>query len=83
MPNIPGKEEKYRIYTRHTRKAKSVSSSKATMPDGFCGWAWRDIYKDLSVPQFGGDFYPWVNKGEMITCCTDGIRPVSFKLERL
>ena len=53
------------------------------MPNGFSGWAWRDIYRDLSAPQFGGDFHPWVNKGETITCCTDSIRPASFKLERL
>ena len=24
------------------------------MPEGFCGWAWRDIYKDLSVLFFDG-----------------------------
>ena len=53
------------------------------MPEGFCGWAWRDLYKDLAVISKGGDFDPWVNKGEMYTACTDGIRPVSFKLERL
>ena len=52
------------------------------MPEGFCGWAWRDIYKDFSVLAFGGDF-PWVEKGTMVTCCTDGIRPVSFLMERL
>lgn len=27
------------------------------MPEGFCGWAWRDIYKDLSVLYFNGNFY--------------------------
>jgi len=53
------------------------------MPDGFCGWAWRDLYKDLSVMVMGGDFDPWVEKGVMYTACTDGIRPVSFKLVRL
>ena len=54
------------------------------MPEGFCGWAWRDIYKDLSVLNFGGNFWPnWMNPGEMFTCCTDGVRPVTFKLERL
>ncbi|MFW9800779.1 MAG: hypothetical protein ACFFD9_10105 [Candidatus Thorarchaeota archaeon] len=24
------------------------------MPEGFCGWAWRDIYKDAAVLYFGG-----------------------------
>ena len=52
-------------------------------PDDFCSWAWRDIYKDVSVLAHGGDFYDWVEKGKMYTCCTDGIRPVSFLLERI
>jgi len=31
----------------------------------------------------GGDF-PWMRqRGTMITCCTDGLRPVVFKLERV
>ncbi|MHA2357179.1 MAG: TIGR04076 family protein [Candidatus Heimdallarchaeaceae archaeon] len=51
-------------------------------PEKFCGWAWRDIYKDLSVLAFGGDF-SWTEPNTAITCCTDGMRPVVFKLERL
>jgi uncharacterized repeat protein (TIGR04076 family) len=53
------------------------------MPEGFCNWAWRDVYKDVAVLAYGGNFYPWVEKGTAITCCTDGIRPVSFIMERL
>jgi len=52
------------------------------MPTDFCSWAWRDIYKDLSVLQYGGDF-PWTEDGEIISCCTDGIRPVVFKMTRI
>jgi uncharacterized repeat protein (TIGR04076 family) len=51
-------------------------------PANFCTWAWHDIYKDLSVLLFGGNF-TWVGTGLMYTCCTDGTRPVTFKLERL
>ncbi len=51
------------------------------MPEGFCSWAWHDIYKDLSVLWFGGEFF---GRGNMMwTCCTDGVRPVIFKIERL
>jgi uncharacterized repeat protein (TIGR04076 family) len=53
------------------------------IPEGFCSWAWRDIYKDISVLAHGGDYYDWVDKGKSYTCCTDGIRPVSFLLERI
>ena len=32
---------------------------------------------------FGGNM-PWLKeKGTTITCCTDGLRPVIFKLERM
>ncbi|HUT82693.1 MAG TPA: TIGR04076 family protein [Candidatus Bathyarchaeia archaeon] len=52
------------------------------MPDGFCGWAWRDIYKDLSVLYFDGHFHR-VEKDMAYVSCTDGRKPVVFKLERI
>ena len=52
------------------------------MPKGFCGWAWRDIYKDLSVLFFDGNFYR-PERGAAYVSCTDGRKPVVFKLERL
>lgn len=61
---------------------KEFIADKLEKPEKFCGWAWRDIYKDLSVLAFGGDF-DWAKPGEAITCCTDGNRPVIFKLERM
>lgn len=56
---------------------------KLNKPDGFCTWAWYDLYKDLSVLWWGGDFKDWMEKGIMYTACSDGVRPVCFKLERL
>jgi len=64
------------------KEGQEFISEDGEMPTGFCAWAWHDIYKDLSVLLFGGDF-PWVGTGIMYTCCTDGTRPVTFKLERL
>ena len=53
------------------------------MPPDFCSWAWHDIHRELSVLRFGGDF-PWMrNPGMGYACCTDGLRPVVFKLERI
>jgi uncharacterized repeat protein (TIGR04076 family) len=53
------------------------------MPEEFCSWAWADIQRDVAHIALGGDF-PWIGKpGTMISCCTDGLRPVIFKLERL
>ena len=51
-------------------------------PDNFCGWAWQDLYKDLCILSFGGDHF-WSEPGVTYTACSDGMRPVCFKLERL
>jgi len=52
------------------------------IPEGFpCSWAWDDIYKSVLHMKFGGEFPH--GKKEFLTCCTDGIHPVIFKLERL
>ena len=53
------------------------------MPEGFCSWAWADIQRDVVVLAMGGDF-SWIKKpGTVVSCCTDGLRPVIFKLERV
>ncbi|RJS89401.1 TIGR04076 family protein [Candidatus Bathyarchaeota archaeon] len=53
------------------------------MPEGFCSWAWDDISKVVNVLRFGGNF-PWFEEeGISINCCTDGLRPVIFKIERI
>lgn len=53
------------------------------MPEGFCSWAWADIQRDVVHLALGGDF-PWMKqRGTTLACCTDGLRPVIFKLERV
>jgi len=53
------------------------------MPEGFCTSAWNDIYPSVRVLAFGGNA-PWYKeKGVAVECCTDGLRPVIFKLERI
>jgi uncharacterized repeat protein (TIGR04076 family) len=45
------------------------------MPAGFCHWAWADIRTFIHL----------VNEGRyqtFVSCCTDGFRPVFFKIER-
>ena len=65
------------------KEGATYVSTAGRIPDGFCGWAWADIQRDIAVLAFGGDF-PWIKeKGTMISCCTDGLRPVIFKLERV
>lgn len=58
-------------------------SKGMTMPEGFCSWAWADIQRDVVHLALGGDF-PWIREpGTMVSCCTDGLRPVVFRLERV
>ena len=53
------------------------------MPAGFCSWAWADIHRDV-VAIFRGANFPWIEQKNMIiSCCTDGLRPVIFKIEKI
>ena len=53
------------------------------MPAGFCSWAWADIQRDV-VAVFHGASFPWIErKGMIISACTDGLRPVIFKIENI
>ena len=63
----------------HFEDGDEFVTSKETpweMPEGFCGWAWADIQKLVYGMARGG-------QDVFVTCCTDGYRPVIFKLERL
>lgn len=53
------------------------------VPEGFCPWAYADIQRDITHIRLGGSF-PWVQeKGTILSSCTDGARPVIFKIELL
>ena len=58
-------------------------------PEGFCDWAWRDLYPYITSLMTGGNFSEnifdgWMkDKDTMIAGCTDGIRPVVFEIKRL
>jgi uncharacterized repeat protein (TIGR04076 family) len=53
------------------------------IPRRFCQGAWADIFRYIDVVRFGGNF-PWINEeGKYLACCTDGFRPVIFRIERL
>ena len=53
------------------------------MPEGFCPSAWQAIYPNIRTLGFGGNFPFFDEKGVSVTCCTDGMRPVLFKIERI
>lgn len=54
------------------------------VPEGFCDWAWNDIFKDIlavcsRAAMVSKDEFSCVEPA--FTCCTDGYRPVIFKIE--
>jgi uncharacterized repeat protein (TIGR04076 family) len=54
-----------------------------SIPKGFCNTAWLSIYNNVRLLSFGFDL-PWFEeKGVAVNSCTDGFRPVVFKLERI
>jgi len=57
----------------------------AERPENFkCDWAWHDIHKIIMILMTNGNFSTWMkNENNFITCCTDGTKPVIFKVERL
>jgi uncharacterized repeat protein (TIGR04076 family) len=55
------------------------------VPKDFCLSAWAAIQKEVAILSLGGRPV-WMEKGDdrhgvIIACCTDGLRPVVFKLE--
>ncbi|MHA2496897.1 MAG: TIGR04076 family protein [Candidatus Hodarchaeales archaeon] len=52
------------------------------MPEGFCGKAWQDMSRELSLLSYGVD-YDYTEPYAIYATCTDGIRPVVFKIQPL
>ncbi|MBN1409977.1 MAG: TIGR04076 family protein [Spirochaetales bacterium] len=58
-------------------------------PEGFCDWAWNDIFKGVLSVFAGGSFNTrtfqgWMKKPDsVLLCCSDALRPVSFLIERV
>jgi len=60
-----------------------IVEESGAMPAGFCTWAWHDIFPAVTGLRFGGN-YSWMKKeGMTYACCSDGARPVFFKIERV
>ncbi|MDD2979818.1 MAG: TIGR04076 family protein [Hespellia sp.] len=52
-----------------------------TVPEGFCTWAWADIFKDIIFVRNNMDCIGTLDKKSQIASCTDGFRPVIFRIE--
>jgi uncharacterized repeat protein (TIGR04076 family) len=61
--------------TRFTDGQEFTVTSQWAMPEKFCEWAYADIR--AYIPMVLGQGNP------IAVCCTDGFRPVFFKIERV
>lgn len=78
-------EEKRDAYTpcyRFTDGQEFIIDS-LDMPEGFCPWAWADIHREIISVMLNADFPASKDPGCIIASCTDGLRPVIFKVERV
>ena len=58
----------------------------AGVPEGFCDWAWNDIFKDIMAVCSRAAMVPEDQRRNVevsYPCCTDGTRPVIFKVEAI
>lgn len=50
------------------------------VPEGFCVWAWSDIFKDVLMVRQNAECGGGGGKCQ-VASCTDGFRPVVFLIE--
>ena len=75
-------DKKFQLCPKYEVGQEFILNAKE-MPAGFCSWAWADIHRDV-VAVFHGASFPWIERKSMIiSACTDGLRPVIFKIERI
>ena len=60
-----------------------ILEENLAMPENFCASAWHTIYPNIRLLSFGGNLPFFDEEGVAISCCSDGMRPVIFKLERI
>ena len=53
------------------------------MPEGFCYWAWHDLWPVILTLRFGGNLTYCKEGKKMYSSCSDGLSPVVFKVERV
>lgn len=79
---LPKTPENYLSSCYRHKAGDTFISVDGNKPEGFCSWAFADIQRDITLLRFGTDI-PGMERGVLYSACTDGLRPVIFKLERL
>lgn len=79
---LPEKWDSYKTCYRHFVGQEFIIDS-FNKPESFCSWAWADIHREIIATMCNADFPASIKPGVIIASCTDGLRPVVFKLERI
>ena len=76
---------KYRTLYRRISYSDDADTVVGGPKMPFCSEAWDAISRYIYTGLEGGSIMKgWMKKeNEMITCCSDGTRPVIFKIERI
>ena len=65
------------------KEGQEFISKNVQKPNGFCSWAWVVVQEKVVFLGLGHD-YPWIKqKGTELVCCSDGLHPVIYKVERI
>jgi uncharacterized repeat protein (TIGR04076 family) len=76
-------KEKSTLCDQFKEGQEFVVEAPWAQPAGFCPWAWADLRPYIFAVATGADF-PWSKRPDVtLGCCTDGYRPVVFKIERV
>jgi uncharacterized repeat protein (TIGR04076 family) len=70
------RDGKIKVCDKYQDGQEFIIESPWRKPDGFCDWAWADIRTYIQLVDAG-------KRDVSINCCTDGFRPVFFKIERM
>ncbi|UCD45025.1 MAG: TIGR04076 family protein [Candidatus Bathyarchaeota archaeon] len=79
----PGSGRPFEICTTFEEGQEFLVETDNAMLEGFCPQAWHDIFRKLGVLHWEGKYGALPAEGQIVACCIDGIRPVSFRLERM
>jgi len=77
FPSLSGKIGPCSVFL--DRESYVVKGPFPTKPEAFCDWAWTDIHKVDALTMMGANPTP----GTEFTCCTDGLRPVTLRIQRI
>jgi uncharacterized repeat protein (TIGR04076 family) len=76
-------DDRHHVCIRTKEGQEFIVEEEGVMPEGFCSFAWHDIFPQVVALQCGASNASMKKKGETYCTCHDGVHPVFYKLEVL